>query len=321
MSQEWYYLSGGQIYGPLTAAQLREYALAGQVAPTDHVRRGGVGNWVGATKVKGLFDPSPAPPLADLDKGPFGNPQTSLRESITNVRPPLETSAALHAPKMPNPPLQDLANSPDQSTTAIRTLSVRLLWVVGGAITLLLFVAVIAAILTSRPSNTSTNTAKPEIKISDVFRDQLIRFLEVSGELEASTGQGVNISTLKEHLAKVKSSYELVSATWPEGFEPEVRQSFDSAINGWELALRLWAGKIAQHDDPTEPNFNGYAEYIAYAGDALKTGEWSIHSPERYIGKKKIYKNDYNVGVLLALASAHSKSGKARVLAAIVKNQ
>lgn len=62
MTVEWFYLRGSQIHGPLTAAQLREYALAGKVASTDHVRRGGGGNWVSATKVKGLFDPLPAPP-------------------------------------------------------------------------------------------------------------------------------------------------------------------------------------------------------------------------------------------------------------------
>jgi GYF domain 2 len=56
---EWFYLRAGQIVGPLTAAQLREHALAQKVSPTDHVRRGGDGNWVPASKVKGLFDPPP----------------------------------------------------------------------------------------------------------------------------------------------------------------------------------------------------------------------------------------------------------------------
>jgi GYF domain 2 len=62
MSVEWFYMRSSQIVGPLTALQLREHALAGKVTPSDHVRRGGDGNWVGASKVKGLFDtPAPAP--------------------------------------------------------------------------------------------------------------------------------------------------------------------------------------------------------------------------------------------------------------------
>lgn len=82
------------------------------------------------------------------------------------------------------------------------------------------------------PKKDNGEPKKPEIKISDVFRDQMMKFFEVSGELEAATGQGVNILAFKEHLAKAKSSYELVSATWPDGFQPDARKSFDKAIEG-----------------------------------------------------------------------------------------
>lgn len=60
MAVEWFYRRAGEITGPLTAAQLREHALAEKVAPLDYVRRGADGNWVPASKVKGLFDPPPA---------------------------------------------------------------------------------------------------------------------------------------------------------------------------------------------------------------------------------------------------------------------
>ncbi len=53
-------MRAGQIVGPLTAAKLREHAIAQKVAPADHVRRGGDVNWVPAAKVKGLFETPPA---------------------------------------------------------------------------------------------------------------------------------------------------------------------------------------------------------------------------------------------------------------------
>ena len=65
----------------------------------------------------------------------------------------------------------------------------------------------------------SYNQSEPDIKISDIFRDQMMKFLESAGELDASSGQGVNFIALEQQLAKTKSSYELVAATWPEGFE------------------------------------------------------------------------------------------------------
>lgn len=83
MSVESFYLRGSQIHGPLTAAQLREHALAGKLAPTDHVRRGGDGNWVSTTKVKGLFDPPPAPP-----QPPFAPVPEPVREAPADIAEP-----------------------------------------------------------------------------------------------------------------------------------------------------------------------------------------------------------------------------------------
>ena len=171
------------------------------------------------------------------------------------------------------------------------------------------------------PDNRSGEPEKPDIKISDVFRDQMMRFLESAGELDASSGQGVNILTLKEQLAKTKSSYELVAATWPKGFEPDARKSFDEAVRGWDLTIQFWASKISKSDDPVEPNINGYVDYLEYSGNALQT---DVHGDsfivEDYRGKKYIPLSDTNISILLSLASAHYKAGKTSVLAAISQN-
>jgi hypothetical protein len=76
MAAEWFYSHGGNMVGPLTAAQLRQHALALWVVPEDHVRRGIEGEWMPAAKVKGLFDPPPepaAPPQQSAQTEPAGS--------------------------------------------------------------------------------------------------------------------------------------------------------------------------------------------------------------------------------------------------------
>ena len=60
------------------------------------------------------------------------------------------------------------------------------------------------------------NQDDPGIKKSDIFRYQMMQFLESAGEPDASAGQGVDCITLKQQLAHTKSSCELVVATCPE---------------------------------------------------------------------------------------------------------
>ncbi|HUT89537.1 MAG TPA: GYF domain-containing protein [Thermoguttaceae bacterium] len=75
----WYYEVEGQAQGPLTAAELKERAKSGQLAPHHLIRTGEEGNWVPAGQVKGLFPkagpspPSPRPPAGKQD------PARSLR--------------------------------------------------------------------------------------------------------------------------------------------------------------------------------------------------------------------------------------------------
>ena len=61
MAEDWFYHNSGQTFGPMSAKQLRQHALAGKITRSDHVRIGSEGSWAPATKVKGLFDPPSAP--------------------------------------------------------------------------------------------------------------------------------------------------------------------------------------------------------------------------------------------------------------------
>jgi tetratricopeptide (TPR) repeat protein len=51
---EWYCFSGGQQYGPVTWTQLRQWAIAGNIGPTDQVCKAGSATWVLASAVDGL---------------------------------------------------------------------------------------------------------------------------------------------------------------------------------------------------------------------------------------------------------------------------
>lgn len=52
---DWYYAKGGKQNGPITSAQLRQLAQAGELLPDDLVFREGGTNWVAASTVNGLF--------------------------------------------------------------------------------------------------------------------------------------------------------------------------------------------------------------------------------------------------------------------------
>ncbi len=56
MANEWHYtLNGQQAATPISAAQLKQLAVAGQLKPADLVWQDGMTNWVPASSIKGLF--------------------------------------------------------------------------------------------------------------------------------------------------------------------------------------------------------------------------------------------------------------------------
>lgn len=65
---DWYYARDGQQQGPITSAQLRQMAAAGQLQPDDLVFREGSKDWVAASTVAGLF------PAAGGARGGSGKP-------------------------------------------------------------------------------------------------------------------------------------------------------------------------------------------------------------------------------------------------------
>lgn len=165
-----------------------------------------------------------------------------------------------------------------------------------------------------------TGSEKP--KVPDIFREQLMRFLETSGELKAATGQGLNIGQMKEKLARVKSSFELIDATWPADFAPDARLGLKSAIEGWDLASILWQGRIDDLDEPTEPNVNQWMRYKAYY-DSHPECRFKIEVhlyPPKYEGRRYVSAGDQNVRLLFSSAAGDANKAKSQLLAALSAN-
>ena len=59
---EWYYARGNKQQGPASSAQLKQLAESGDLSPEDLVWREGMGEWIAAAKVKGLFEGEVAAP-------------------------------------------------------------------------------------------------------------------------------------------------------------------------------------------------------------------------------------------------------------------
>jgi len=72
MSVKWYYSNGDNVFGPVSAAEMRKAAADGNVNAKTVVRRGESGPWVAASRVKGLLNKERTP--ADS----LGLPETSF---------------------------------------------------------------------------------------------------------------------------------------------------------------------------------------------------------------------------------------------------
>ena len=116
MSQ-WYYSESGQQAGPVSSEQLKQLATSGQLQASDLVWKDGMGQWVEARKIKGLFPqqavrPPQLPPT--VPPVPPVLPQQSL--------PPLIPSP-LNIPSIPI-----AVAAADQSSLSSRPGAVPALW-------------------------------------------------------------------------------------------------------------------------------------------------------------------------------------------------
>lgn len=80
---QWQVSRDGKKFGPFDDAKLREMASSGKLKPTDHVWAEGMKDWVEASKLKSLFQPtnSPPPPPAPRSAPSAGTPTAAHKTS------------------------------------------------------------------------------------------------------------------------------------------------------------------------------------------------------------------------------------------------
>jgi hypothetical protein len=169
---------------------------------------------------------------------------------------------------------------------------------------------------TVKPTNAPTPTVGKPI-VPEVFKTQLMSFLEKGAKVNALTSQGVTYVELRQAVADMKASYDLVDSTWPSDFSTESRKNTQLAFNGWDMALALWKMKIDESDNPVEPDVNGYKRFLAYEGDQVVL---ETH-PQNFIVKdyrgKKFLPFDENISILLTIAGKYYDKAKVQLLEAL----
>ncbi len=111
MAEDWFYHNSGQTFGPMSAKQLRQHALAGKITSSDHVRLGAGGSWAPAAKVKGLFDPP-------LNPTPMATPASIPMATPASI--PMATPASLSS-KFDPETLEKALNSYGEQGWRVRT--------------------------------------------------------------------------------------------------------------------------------------------------------------------------------------------------------
>ncbi len=161
MSEQWYYARAGKQAGPVSAAELKQLASAGQLSPTDHVWKNGMAKWELATKVKGLFS-APVAPMA----------QAVPSSPPVPAAAPVPTAASVPA-AVPQPlAVGGAATAKDASRTSSRRLSAGSKIVMTGAAVLLFVVIGVGGFIALRPAPGAVAEKRTEPRNDD---EQLVK--------------------------------------------------------------------------------------------------------------------------------------------------
>ena len=91
MPTEWFFSKSGQQLGPVSSEQLKQLADSGHLQPSDLVWRDGMGQWVEARKIKGLF------PVQTTQAPLFPPPVPSLPDDLAWIES-VNQSSTTHSP-------------------------------------------------------------------------------------------------------------------------------------------------------------------------------------------------------------------------------
>ena len=151
-------------------------------------------------------------------------------------------------------------------------------------------------------------------KLSELFKSELTQYLKDASKLSTQAGEGLSVVELKEQLTEVKSSFDLLGATWTDNFCQSGKAAFEKSHEAYELAFDLFRNKTLELDKPMEPGTNGWSKYQASSfADIIIIETYPYDClVESYRGKK--YVSYDNIGILLTLASSSFDEGRTAVL-------
>lgn len=158
---------------------------------------------------------------------------------------------------------------------------------------------------------------KPKVEVPpaiEEFKTQAMKFVEAGTQTAAKASQGVSFSVLKPQVVSTKADHDLLLAVWPKAVPTDSQKDFAKAIEGWNLALELWALKIKKADNPTAPSVNGFNDYIAYGLEGMvveRHGKDFLVEPYR---NKNFLPFDINIKILLYLAERSFYAGRTKIL-------
>ena len=141
-----------------------------------------------------------------------------------------------------------------------------------------------------------------------------MKFIEAGTETSTKASHGVSYSELRAQVVSTIADHDLMLTVWPDNLATDAQEAFGRAIEGWQLALELWALKFNRGDNPTAPDINGFDRYLAYGATAMQVERHdSDYLVEAYRGQDFL-PFDSNIQVLLNLAKDSFDDGRDKIL-------
>jgi hypothetical protein len=185
--------------------------------------------------------------------------------------------------------------------------------------------AAIGAYFVFNSDNASSNkevhsdSAKPEeikkVKVSGLFRDQLMKFLESGSQMKSLSEQGLSYIELRTALADVRGKWDLTKSTWPKELDTLVTvDSFEKSIEAWDACLELWKLKIDKKDNPTSPDINRWSYFTTNFKDDVVIRTYGSDFLVANYRDREHLPFDENISALLGAGTAHFWIGREVVL-------
>ena len=105
MAITWHYSINGKKLGPISSADLKRLADTGELSPSDLVWKEGLGAWVTASNVKGLFSQPNSTVTTEPAAPPIAPPQLPPKQQAPQAAVPAEQPSSLGAHGLESLPL------------------------------------------------------------------------------------------------------------------------------------------------------------------------------------------------------------------------